>query len=204
LVNYIAMIFDNLEPHCAMIVGRRGSGKTHYALDLLEHEFYQKFNRIVIVSPTFDFDKTCNRKWLEKVHKINPTKQNLNEIIEKVANKFKDKNSHTLILLDDCAFDENIGRKRPALTELAFTSRHYGISIWITAQKYNSINKSFREQLSWLAIFYCKDKDSFKEALDENNAVELEKRNAIHNELKSSCHKKLIIRNDFPVMYMIE
>jgi Poxvirus A32 protein len=197
------MIFENLEAHCAMIVGRRGSGKTRYALDLLENEFYQRFDKIVIVSPTFEYDRNYGgRRWVDKVYKINPSKRDLNEILEKVTDSFKGKGD-TLILLDDCAFDDNVGKRRPALTELAFTSRHYGISIWIVAQKYNSVSKSFREQLSWLAIFYCKDKDSFKEALDENNAVEQDKRAEIHSELKSACHKKLIIRNDPPVMYTI-
>ncbi len=199
----MAAAFDNLEPHCAMIVGRRGSGKTRYALDLLEKDYNKKFSRIVIISPTLEYDKNFIRPWLKDVIKINPSKKDLNDILEKVTDKFKGRDE-TLILLDDCAFDENIGKKRSALTELAFTSRHYGISVWITAQKYNSVNKSFREQLSWLAIFYCKDKDSFKEALDENNAVENEKRNEIHQTLKESCHKKLIIRNDPPVMYRIE
>lgn len=199
----MAAAFDNLEPHCAMIVGRRGSGKTRYALDLLEKDFNKKFSRIVIISPTLEYDKNFIRPWLKDVIKIDPSKKDLNDILEKVSDKFKGRDE-TLILLDDCAFDENIGKKRSALTELAFTSRHYGISVWITAQKYNSVNKSFREQLSWLVIFYCKDKDSFKEALDENNAVENEKRNEIHQTLKESCHKKLIIRNDPPVMYRIE
>ena len=76
-----------------------------------------------------------------------------------------------MFILDDLAYDRAINNKKLALEELAFTFRHLEISIWIVTQKYYSINKSFREQLSWLAIFHSKDRDSYKIALYENYVV---------------------------------
>ena len=40
------------EPHCAFIVGKTKSGKTKWALDLLETEYCYAFEVIVIICPT--------------------------------------------------------------------------------------------------------------------------------------------------------
>ena len=198
------MIFENLQPHCAAIIGRRGSGKTVYVLDLLENEFYNKFDYIVIISPTAKYDKAFReREFIKKCTVLDPGDKDLDTILKILKDKYKNK-GQTLFLLDDLAFDKSIKSKKPALEELSFISRHLGITIWIISQKYNSINKSFRDQLSWLAIFYCKDRDSFRNALYENNAVPADKIDQINETLKIKDHSKLIIRNDNPIMYKIE
>ena len=198
------MIFENLQPHCAAIIGRRGSGKTVYVLNLLENEFYKKFDYIVIISPTAKYDKAFKeREFIKKCTVLDPGDKDLDTILKILKDKYKNVGD-TLFILDDLAFDKSIKSKKPALEELAFISRHLRISIWIISQKYNSINKSFRDQLSWLAIFYCKDKDSFRNALYENNVVPCDKIDQINETLKIKDHLKLIIRNDIPIMYKIE
>ena len=198
------MIFENLQPHCAAIIGRRGSGKTVYALDLLENEFHNKFDYIVIISPTAKYDKAFKeREFIKKCTVLDPGDKDLDTILKILKDKYKNVGD-TLFILDDLAFDKSIKSKKPALEELAFISRHLRISIWIISQKYNSINKSFRDQLSWLAIFYCKDRDSFRNALYENNAVPADKIDQINETLKMREYSKLIIRNDNPIMYKIE
>ena len=114
------------------------------------------------------------------------------------------KNKESLFILDDPAYDRAIKSEKPVLEELAFTSKHLGESSWIITQKYSSINKSFCEQLSWLAIFYCNDRDSFKVTLHENNAVPNNKIEDISDYLKSNQHSKLIIRFDNPILYKVE
>ena len=198
------MIFENLQPHCAAIIGRRGSGKTVYTLNLLENEFYNKFDYIVIISPTAKYDKAFkDREFIKYCTVIDPGDKDLDTILKILKDKYKNVGD-TLFILDDLAFDKSIKSKKPALEELAFISRHIGISIWIISQKYNSINKSFRDQLCWIAMFYCKDKDSFRNALYENNAVPVDKINQINETLKIKDHSKLIIRNDHPIMYTIQ
>ena len=189
-----------MQPHCAAIIGRRGSGKTVYTLDLLENEFYKKFDYIVIISPTAKYDSAFRREFIKNCSLIDPSNHDLDLILNNLSKRYKNIGS-TLFLLDDLAYDKSIKSKKPALEQLAFTSRHFGISIWIITQKYNSINKSFRDQLSWLAIFYCKDKDSFKNALNENNVVPENRIDYICDYLKNTQHSKLIIRNDHPIMY---
>ena len=192
------MIFSNLQPHCAAIIGMRGSGKTVFTLNLLSDEFSDYFDHIVIISPTVRHDPAYRRKWINKCHIIDPTGRDLDAILHQLTRQYKDSKKYTLFLLDDMAFDNAIKSKKPALEELAFTSRHYGISIWIISQKYNSINKSFRDNLSWLALFYCKDKDSFENTLDENNVVPKNQRIKISNILCDRPHSAVVIKNDHP------
>ena len=197
------MIFENLQPHCAAIIGRRGSGKTVYVLNLLENEFYNKFDYIVIISPTAKYDKAFkDREFIKYCTIIDPSNKDLDTVLIFLKEKYKNR-GQSVFILDDLAFDKSIKSKKPALEELAFISRHLGISIWIISQKYNSIKKSFRDQISWLAMFYCKDRDSFRNALYENNAVPVDKINQINETLKFKDHSKLIIRNDNPIDYKV-
>ena len=57
------------------------------------------------------------------------------------------------------------------LSELAFSGRHLNCSLWILTQKYNSILTDVREQIKWMALSYCKDRDSFEKALRENDVI---------------------------------
>ena len=56
----------------------------------------------------------------------------------------------TLFIIDDCSAEADINKKRDALSELAFSSRHRNHSLWVLTQKYNSISKDVREQIKWL------------------------------------------------------
>ena len=202
--------FSNLQPHCAMIIGRRGSGKTVFALDLLENEFRGQFDSVVLLCPTYQINKSFDRNWIKSkqdknvyiVTKSTFDKYNLNEILQFLTTKFECC-GHTLFLLDDCACLSGVRHKETALSELAFTSRHAGISVWVITQKYNAVSKDFRDQLSWLALFYCKDKDSFVFANDENSVLNAEEKNEATEFLKSNAHGKLLIRTDPPIKYKL-
>ena len=71
------------------------------------------------------------------------------------------------------------------ISELAFNGKHANHSCWILSQKYNSVLKDFREQLKWLCLFYCKDRNSFENCLRENYVVPDEETR------KGICLKKL-------------
>ena len=75
------MIFENLQPHCAAIIGCRRSGKTVYALDLLEFEFYNKFDYIVIISPTAKYDQAFKREFIKICTIIDPSNRDLDNIL---------------------------------------------------------------------------------------------------------------------------
>ena len=93
-------------------------------------------------------------------------------------------------------------RKQQKVSELAFSRRHLGCSLMILTQKYNSALTDLREQIKWLALFYCKDRDSFEEALRENDVIpSLEERREMRQLLSKYKHSKLILITEQPTSY---
>ncbi len=64
--NDIPNIKDMLiyEPHNMLISGVTNCGKTYFALDLLEKDYRNKFENVVIFCPTYFNNKTYERKWI--------------------------------------------------------------------------------------------------------------------------------------------
>ena len=88
------------------------------------------------------------------------------------------------------------------LSELAFSGRHLSCSLWILTQKYNSILTDVREQIKWLSLFYCKDRDRFEEALRENDVLpSLEERKNMCDLVSKYKHSKLILITEQPTSY---
>ena len=97
-----------------------------------------------------------------------------------------------------------IVKNRAVLAKLAFSGRHASVSVWILTQKYNAVLKDFREQLKWIALFFCKDRDSFADCLRENDVIEDEaKRKSIREQLKNPKPTKLIMKTDQPAGYTV-
>ena len=54
-----------IEPHTALFVAPTGVGKTHLVLNLLENEYRNHFNFIVIICPTLEHNETYkSRGWV--------------------------------------------------------------------------------------------------------------------------------------------
>ena len=77
------------EPHTALFVAPTDVGKTHLALSLLETEYRNHFNFIVIICPTLRYNSTYkSRDWVwndPDVIPIEPGNQ-LYYLIEKISN----------------------------------------------------------------------------------------------------------------------
>jgi len=197
--------------HCALICGQTGCGKTVYVLDLLATEYRNVFDDIVIFCPTYNNNVTYHSyKWVqedENILVIDP-KDKLDECLKRCFELYKKsdiaEDKHTLFIIDDCSASSDIHKKRQTLSELAFSGRHDGISVWVITQKYNSVLKDFREQTKWVALFCCKDKSSFDECLEENDVIESkEEKIKIKKMLKQSNHAKLILKTSPPYSYEI-
>ena len=53
------------EPHTALFIAPTGVGKTHLALNLLENEYRNHFNFIVIICPNLGYNSTYkSRSWV--------------------------------------------------------------------------------------------------------------------------------------------
>ena len=94
-----------------------------------------------------------------------------------------------LYIIDDCSANKALTKKKDMLSELAFSSRHAGASVWGLTQKYNAILKDLREQTRWVAMFHCKDQESFKDALRDNDVIPShEERTAVRQLLAETRH----------------
>lgn len=202
-------------PHCAIICGQTGCGKTEFVLDLLEKEYIGIFKHIVILCPTIQWNKAYkNRAWIgdnlkkpksKNVIIVNPIMNGEEKLQELLRMFFKEYAGHpTLYIIDDCSATKELTKKRDMLSELAFSGRHAEQSVWVISQRYNSVLKDLREQTKWLCMFYTKDRDSFENCLRENDVIPtLEERQRIKEELKKKKHRKLILKTDQPTDYWV-
>jgi len=200
-------------PHSAIICGQTGCGKTEYVLDLLEDEYENVFENIIILCPTIEWNKAYkNRTWIgdvkhpedTKIIIVNPVSRNGEEKLHETLRYFYKKYAGrpTLYIIDDCSATKALTKKRDMLSELAFSGRHAEQSVWVLTQRYNSVLKDLREQTKWLCIFYTKDRDSFDNCLRENDVIPtLEERNRMRKLLSETKHSKLILRTDQPTSY---
>ena len=136
-----------------LISGITNCGKTHFVLDLLEKYYNNKFNYMVLYCPTFLVNKTYDRKFIynnKNIITIN-INENLDEYLE--INMKLSGGYNTLFFIDDCANLHDSKIKESAICKLAFHGRHYGISTRIICQKYDSIVKDFRDNITMLILF---------------------------------------------------
>ena len=146
------------EPHTALFVAQTGVGQTHLALNLLETEYRNHFDFIVIICPTLRYNSTYkNRSWVwndPDVIPIEPGNQ-LYYLIEKISNLFAaDK---TLFLNDDIIEDETLDKRHQPLLELAISGRHRGHSLWFLTQSYTAVSNNIRRQAKMLYVCFPKN-----------------------------------------------
>jgi hypothetical protein len=200
--------------HSAIICGATGSGKSEYVLDLLEGDYHHFFTYIIIVCPTWRYNKAyLNRKWLfndpEHIFLVDPSEllprsdDPLNDTLKVFFENYgKLDDNHVLFLIDDCSSQKGMTKKKRMLSELAFSGRHLNCSVWILTQKYNSVLTDLRTQIKWMALFFCKDRNSFEEALQENDVIpSLEERKRMRDLLAKNKHSKLILITEQPTSY---
>ena len=152
-------------------------------------------------------NKAYKREWLfdDNVYLLKPSDygglNNTLKVHYEILGKSDD--SHTLFLIDDCASDKDMTKKKQMLSELAFSGRHANCSVWVITQKYNSVLTDLRTQTKWVALFYCKDKDSFDEALNANYVIQdPEERKIMRARLAKLKHSKLILITEQPTYYI--
>ena len=113
------------EPHTALFVAPTGVGKTHLALNLLENEYKDHFDFIVIICPTLRYNSTYkSRGWVWNDPDVIPIESgnNVYYLIEKISNLLA--GSKTLFLIDDITADETLDKRWQPLLELAISGRH--------------------------------------------------------------------------------
>ena len=187
------------EPHTAMFVAPTEVGKTHFALSLLETEYRNHFDFIVIICPTLRYNSTYkNRSWIWNDPDVIPIEpgNNLYYLIEKISNLLTcDK---TLFLTDDIIADETLNKRCQLLLELVISGRHRQHSLWLLTQSYTAIPNNIRRQAKMLYVWYPKNRMDLNTIHEENDIIGLDELARVKAELKWGKHTCLIMRMEHP------
>ena len=161
-------------PFNALIVGPTNSGKTQFLVNQLCGPFNGKFDYIVLICPTFEYNRTLF-SFGERDPRLYVIicEQHHVEAWLKLAS-FAFEGTNTLIVLDDCAASKDVKGRTGELVEHGFSARHSGIRVWILTQKLTSITKPFRENVAAVVLFYTPSTKTMK-AFFEEYAGELSK-----------------------------
>ena len=146
------------EPHTALFVAPTGVGKMHLALKLLENEYRDHFDFIVIICPTLAYYETYkSRGWVWNDPDVIPIEpdNNLYYLIEKISKLLA--GSKTLFLIDDIIANEALDKCHQLLIGLAMSGRHRGHSLWLLTQSYTAIPNNIRRQAKMLYVWYPKN-----------------------------------------------
>ena len=193
------------EPHTALFVAPTGVGKTQLALDLLESEYLNHFNFIIIICPTLAHNKTYkHRGWVwydSDVITIEPGNQ-LHYLIEKISKLLA--GSKTLFLSDDIIANEALNKRRQPLLELAISGRHRNHSLWLLTQSYTAVHNIIRRKAKMIYIWYPKNRTDLNVIHEENDVIEMQEELArIKKKLKQGKHTCLIMRMENQRAYEI-
>ena len=192
------------ELHTALFVAPTGVGKTHLALSLLENEYRNHFNFIVIICPTLRYNSmNKSRSWVwndPDVIPIEPGNQ-LCYLIEKISNLLA--GDKTLLLINDIIADETLSKQCQPLLELMISGRHRGHSLWLLTQSYTAFRNNIRRQAKMLYVWYPKNRTDQNTIHEENDVIGPEELARVKAQLKRGKHTCLIMRIEHPRDYMI-
>ena len=192
------------EPHTAIFSGPTGCGKTQRVLDIIETEYNQHFENVIILCPTLRWNRTyLDRSWIWKdddVYPIEP-KGTLFAIIEKLSLHFS--GEETLFVVDDVIADETLDKRRNPLLELSISGRHRKHSLWILTQSYTALPKNLRKQKKQLFAWYPSEKSDLKMIDEETNLMTSDDLVKIKERLKIKKHACLYVRLEHPRFFQV-
>ena len=78
-----------------------------------------------------------------------------------------ERQTQTLLILDDIACGDDVKRRTSELVKLAFSGRHDNMSVWLLSQQLTSVSKPFRENIGALVVFYTPSKSDLEAILSD-------------------------------------
>ena len=192
------------ELHTALFVAPIGVGKTHSALNLLENEYKNHFNFIVIICPILEHNETYkSRGWIWNDPDVIPIvpDNNLYYLIEKISKHLT--GSNTLFLINDIIAYEALHKRRQPLLELAISGRHRQHSLWLLTQSNTAVPNNIRRQAKMLYIWYPKNRTDLNTIHEENDVIEMGELARVKSQLKLGKHTCLIMRMEHQRAYEI-
>ena len=192
------------EPHTALFIAPTGVGKTHLPLSLLENEYRNHFDFIVIICPTLRYNSTYKSlSWVwndPDVIPIEPGNQ-LYYLIEKISNLLA--GDKTLFLIDDIIADETLNKRHQPLLELVISGRYRAHYLWLLTQSYTAIPNNIRREAKMVYVWYPKKRKDLNTIYEENGVIGPEELARVKAQLQWGKHTCLIMRMEHPRAYMI-
>ena len=173
-------------------------------MSLLETEYKNHFDFIVIICPTLRYNSTYNsRGWVWNDSDVIPIEpgNHLYYLIEKISNLLA--GDKTLFLIDDIIADETLDKYHQPLLELVILGRHGGHFLWLITQSHTAVPNNIRRQAKMLYVWYPKNRTDLNTIHKENDVIGLEELARVKAQLKWGKHTCLIMRMEHPRAYMI-
>ena len=187
------------EPHAAIFTGQTKCGKTHLFLELIEKEYKNHVDYIIIICPTLRENSTYHAKeWIKNddtAWLVEP-KDNLYQWIKKLSELLRF--FEVLFTIDDIIANESVDKRRQPLLELAISGRHRGHYLWLLTQSYTAIPKNLRRQAKAIFVRYPKKRGDPKIIHGENDVLTDDELVVAMNFLKKSKHACLYIQKEYP------
>ena len=128
-------------------------------MSLLENEYNNHFDFIVIICPTLAHNEMYkSRGWVWNDPELileEPVNQ-LYYLIKKYSNSLA--RSKILFLINDIIANEALDKQHQPLLELAISGRHRDHSLWLLTQSYTAVPKNIRRQAKMLYVWYPKNR----------------------------------------------
>lgn len=143
------------------IIGKRNSGKSYLLIQMLLSKdcFKGKFDEVIIINPTIDYDEKYKVVKFSRVYREFST-----ELLDSLITEFEERKKenskyNVLLILDDCIsqtdFKNNMANH--PLNTMAVNGRHIGLSLVILSQKWSAISSYIRVQLDYIILFEFKN-----------------------------------------------
>ena len=174
-------------------------------MSLLENEYRNHFNFIVIICSTLAHNKTYKSRgwvWNDPDVILEEPGNQLYYLIEKYSKLLT--GSVTLFLINNIIANEALNKHCQPLLDLAILGRHRQDSLWLLTQSYTEIPNNIRRQAKMLYIWYPKDRTDLNAIHEENDVIEMKEELAkIKKKLKWGKHTCLIMRMEHSRAYVI-
>ena len=187
------------EPHTVIFIGQTGCAKTHLVLGLIENQYNNHFDYIVIICLTLPENDTYHSKnWIKNDDKVwlVDFQDNLYQWIRKLSELLRF--LVLLFIIDDIIANESLGERRQPLLELFISGRHRGCYLCLLTQLYAAILKNLSRQAKAISVRYPKERADLKMIHDENDVLTDDELVVVRGILRKSKYAILYIQNVYP------
>ena len=195
-------------PFHMIITGPTNCGKTKYLIEQLRGPFRKVFEYIVLICPTYAKNRTYHgfAQGDKRFYVLSPDASNSEEIdslLTDVSLLFSGTN--TLLILDDCAVSKDLKQRSNKFTDIAFSGRHDGLSVWVLTQQLTSIAKTFRENVSCVVTFHNPSQVGMKTLFEDYGGdLDTETKRLFIKMLKEERYSRLCLCLRYPFERYLE